>query len=160
MITAISILLLPVANSETFAQADASQLSQSSSNTEQATFYLTIAGPIIGSSGVAGLFWGLIQYRDSKILKRQETLLSLVQTFNKSNEMKLAIGLLDGFYGFEIDVWQEYEKKYEDIFHYNYATWHEPKYYHKKNFKHILMEHKDLTIIDDQGEKLVRNSFD
>ena len=52
---------------------------------------------IAGLSGVAGLFWGIYQYRQSRIEKRKDILFEIVREFDKSEEMNFAKRILDDF---------------------------------------------------------------
>jgi hypothetical protein len=43
------------------------------------------------TSGILGLFWGMYQYRESRILNRKEILFDLIEEFDDpSNKMQLA----------------------------------------------------------------------
>ena len=155
-------ILLSLINPEANGQSNITQDGQATKTNDPMATALSILTLIVGSGGVATLFWGIKQYKDSKVLKRQETLLELTKKFADSNEMKLAKGLLDGFYGFEIDIWQEHQKEFfENYTYYEGLAWNGDRFhYHRTSFMEILRYHPDTLSVDDQGDKLIRNSFD
>jgi hypothetical protein len=51
----------------------------------------------IGSAGIAGLFWGIYQYRQGQKLTRQNLLFDLIREHEKSKSTILAKKILDGF---------------------------------------------------------------
>lgn len=115
----------------------------------------------IGIVGIATFLWGLKQYRDGRIQKRQETVLSLIQKFKNSKEMKLAKHLVDNFEAHEVDTWNLKRGKIATT----------PNYYHKRHFKEILRYHNELPSnpddslghdreVSDNGEHDIRNSLD
>ena len=48
-----------------------------------------------GASGIAGLFWGIYQYREGRNDRRKETFFTLIKDFDYSTEMHFAKKILD-----------------------------------------------------------------
>jgi len=97
---------------------------------------------IAGLSGVAGLFWGIYQYRENRLQNRKETLFELIHEFDNSEKMFYAKKILDGFIYNNIP-----ESKKEQ------------GYFNRKNLVQILRNHQNEGVYD-KGEILVRASFD
>jgi hypothetical protein len=97
---------------------------------------------IAGLSGVGGLFWGIYQYRENRIMKRKDILFQLVHEFDRSKEMDPAKKILDGY------VYNFPESMNLGI---NYFT--------KDNLKQILRYHHDEPEIVDSNEIKIRESF-
>ena len=97
---------------------------------------------IAGLSGVAGLFWGIYQYRQNRIEKRKDILFELVREFDQSEKMNFAKRILD-----------DYSLEIED------GWLNKPGFYHKSNLNTILRLHHESTI-SDPGEISIRDSFD
>jgi len=97
---------------------------------------------IAGISGVAGLFWGIYEYRENQKAKRKDTLFELVNEFDRSEEMHFAKKILDGFvYNFPESIDQL-----------------GPNYFSKDNLKQILRSHEDHDITVSKEMEL-RDSF-
>jgi len=96
---------------------------------------------IAGFSGVAGLFWGIYEYRETQKTKRKDVLFELVKEFDKSEQMHFAKRILDGFvYNFPESI--------------NLGI----NYFTKSNLNKILCHHNDRDITD-INEIDVRDSF-
>lgn len=100
---------------------------------------------IASTSGIAGLFWGIYQYRASRIKNRKEILFELIKEFDDpSNKMQLAKYILDGYYITPKNNWEQ--KK-------------DPNYYSIVQLEKILRNSNNNPITD-PGETAIRESFD
>ena len=97
---------------------------------------------VAGLSGVAGLFWGIFQYRKSRIEKRKDLLFHLADKFDDDDRFTYAKKLLDDFSLEPKPGWEN-----------------DTKDYHKNNFETILNYHFEVPITD-AGYIEIRDSFD
>jgi len=117
---------------------------------------------VAGLSGVAGLFWGIYQYSESRNDKRKETFFQLTKDFDSSLEILPAKKVLD--------EWAyDYTKK-KGLFISNYGGFHietirwilAPTYDDRvkaeKEFKEDLDGYSEAEL--DQAWRLLRDSFD
>ncbi|MBM3896185.1 MAG: hypothetical protein FJ360_00330 [Thaumarchaeota archaeon] len=109
---------------------------------EDISLIIQLVIAIAGVSGVAGLFWGIYEYRENQKTKRKDTLFKLVHDFDISKEMHFAKKILDGFvYNFPENA---------DVLG--------PNYFSKDNLKKILRSHES-SMITDPKEIELRDSF-
>jgi hypothetical protein len=109
----------------------------------------TIANVILtaaSASGLAGLFWGIYQYRETKAIKRKEILFDLIKEFDDpSNKMQYAKLILDRYYITPKRMWQRKDDQ---------------EYYSITNLNRILRKTSNKDPITDPGETEIRHSFD
>jgi len=105
------------------------------------TTVISLIAAAAGLSGVVGLFWGIYQYRESRITKRKDTLFQLVREFDRSEQMYLAKKILDGY-----------------VYNFSESMDLGLNYFSRENLKNILRHHKDADITD-PNEIKVRESF-
>ena len=97
---------------------------------------------IAGVSGVAGLFWGIYEYRENQKSKRKDILFEVVHEFDRSEEMHFAKKILDGFV-------YNFPESFDQL---------GPNYFSKDNLKQILRSHEDHDITVPKEIEL-RDSF-
>lgn len=105
------------------------------------TTVINLIAAAAGLSGVVGLFWGIYQYRESRITKRKDTLFQLVREFDRSEQMYLAKKILDGY-----------------VYNFPESMDLGLNYFSRENLKNILRHHQDADITD-PNEIKVRESF-
>lgn len=99
----------------------------------------------MGSAGLAGLFWGIYEYRQSQKLRRQQTLFEIVKEFEKPGNITYAKKLLDSFTLEPREGWK-LAKTNKD-------------YYGPSKLSSILRDHNERSV-EDVGELKIRESFD
>lgn len=133
-------------------------MNEESGETDPVNILLAVAG----LSGVAGLFWGIYQYRESRNDKRKETFFQLTKDFDSSMEILPAKKILD--------EWAYHYTKKKGLFISNYGGFHidtikwilAPSYDErvevKKEFKEELDGYSEADL--DEAWRLLRDSFD
>src|SRR5262245_55601579 len=75
------------------AQSESSNSDQGAGAPYDIETILAIVTLAVGSGGVVSLIYGIKEYRDNRILNRQEILLARIKEFEKSKKMKLGKAL-------------------------------------------------------------------
>lgn len=107
-----------------------------------ATTYFELKDLLFILIGAAGFAWGVYNFRQNQILKRQEIILPLIKEFDESENLSHAKKILDGFVLERQEEWNA---------NYNYGP---------SNLGIILRYLYDKDKVIDKGEISIRGSFD